>query len=214
MTSAAEVPTQSSEPQSARGRARLAKMLAAATELFLRDGYDQTSIDAILELSGGSKATLYAYFPTKEDLFRAVIDGVMVNNAYIELDPSRDIRAMLTEFAVSRLHVIFSPQHRAVLRLIIAERERFPDLASLYYERGPQRSHRVLVEYLAALKAKDLLAIDDPEEAAEFFVGMLLHRWYKELLLLRLPTPANGVLEQRAEHVVGRFLEAFHRRTH
>lgn len=214
MTSAAEVPTQSSEPQSARGRARLAKMLAAATELFLRDGYDQTSIDAILELSGGSKATLYAYFPTKEDLFRAVIDGVMVNNAYIELDPSRDIRAMLTEFAVSRLHVIFSPQHRAVLRLIIAERERFPDLASLYYERGPQRSHRLLVEYLAALKAKDLLAIDDPEEAAEFFVGMLLHRWYKELLLLRLPTPATGVLEQRAEHVVGRFLEAFHRRTH
>jgi AcrR family transcriptional regulator len=189
-------------------------MLAAATELFLRDGYDQTSIDAILELSGGSKATLYAYFPTKEDLFRAVIDGVMVNNAYIELDPSRDIRAMLTEFAVSRLHVIFSPQHRAVLRLIIAERERFPDLASLYYERGPQRSHGVLVEYLAALKAKDLLAIDDPDEAAEFFVGMLLHRWYKELLLLRLPTPANGVLEQRAEHVVGRFLEAFHRRTH
>jgi len=214
VTSAAEVPTQSSEPQSARGRARLAKMLAAATELFLRDGYDQTSIDAILELSGGSKATLYAYFPTKEDLFRAVIDGVMVNNAYIELDPSRDIRAMLTEFAVSRLHVIFSPQHRAVLRLIIAERERFPDLASLYYERGPQRSHRLLVEYLAALKAKDLLAIDDPEEAAEFFVGMLLHRWYKELLLLRLPTPATGVLEQRAEHVVGRFLEAFHRRTH
>jgi TetR/AcrR family transcriptional repressor of mexJK operon len=213
VTSVVEAP-QSTEPQSARGRARLARMLASATELFLRDGYDQTSIDAILELSGGSKATLYAYFPTKEDLFRAVIDGVMVNNAHPDLDVGRDPRAVLTEFAVGRLHVIFSAHHRAVLRLIIAERERFPDLASLYYERGPQRSHGLLVEYLAALKAKDVLAIDDADEAAEFFVGMLLHRWYKELLLLRMPTPSNDVLQQRAEHVVGRFLEAFHRRTH
>jgi TetR/AcrR family transcriptional regulator, mexJK operon transcriptional repressor len=213
VTSVVEVPL-SAEPQSARGRARLARMLAAATELFLRDGYDQTSIDAILELSGGSKATLYAYFPTKEDLFRAVIDGVMINNAHPDLDVDRDPGAVLTEFAVGRLHVIFSAHHRAVLRLIIAERERFPDLASLYYERGPQRSHGLLVEYLAALKAKDVLAIDDADEAAEFFVGMLLHRWYKELLLLRMPTPSNDVLQQRAEHVVGRFLEAFHRRTH
>ena len=51
MTSVVEAP-QSTEPQSARGRARLARMLASATELFLRDGYDQTSIDAILELLG------------------------------------------------------------------------------------------------------------------------------------------------------------------
>ena len=68
------------EPQSARGRARLQKILEAATELFLRVGYEQTSIDAILLQSGGSKSTLYAYFPTKEDLFRAVIDSVVDNS--------------------------------------------------------------------------------------------------------------------------------------
>ena len=63
-------------PQSSRGRERHARILCAATELFLRDGYAETSIDSILELSGGSKATLYSYFPTKDDLFRAVIDAV------------------------------------------------------------------------------------------------------------------------------------------
>jgi AcrR family transcriptional regulator len=205
---------QTTEPQSARGRARLARMLAAATELFLRDGYEQTSIDAILVQSGGSKATLYAYFPTKEDLFRAVIDGVLVNNAQPELDPARDVRAVLTTFAVDRLHVIFSARHRAVLRLIIAERERFPDLARLYYERGPQKSHKLLEVYLDTLKRNEVLDIDDADEAAEFFIGMLMHRWYKELLLLAAPTPSDAALEQRAEHVVGRFVEAFHRRTH
>jgi TetR/AcrR family transcriptional repressor of mexJK operon len=206
--------TNTVEPQSARGRARLARMLAAATELFLRDGYEQTSIDAILVRSGGSKATLYAYFPTKEDLFRAVIDGVVINNAQPKLDLARDKSAVLTEWAVDRLHVIFSPRHRAIMRLIIAERERFPDLAQLYYERGPQRSHAMLIDYLAALKRNESLDVDDPEEAAEFFVGMLIHKWYKELLFLAAPSPSDAALQQRAEHVVRRFLEAFHRKTH
>ncbi len=135
-------PQTTAEPQSARGRARLARMLAAATELFLRDGYEQTSIDAILVRSGGSKSTLYAYFPTKEDLFRAVIDGVAVNNAQPELDLTRDTRSLLTEFAVDRLHVDLLAAPSRDPRLIIAERERFPDLAQIYYERGPQRSQR------------------------------------------------------------------------
>ncbi|HEX5048936.1 MAG TPA: TetR/AcrR family transcriptional regulator [Gammaproteobacteria bacterium] len=214
MTDIVESQAQSTEPQSARGRARLQRMLAAAAELFLRDGYDKTSIDAILVLSGGSKATLYAYFPTKEDLFRAVLDSVMVNNGQPTLDIRRDVREMLTEFAVDRLHVIFSTHHRAVLRLIIAERERFPDLARLYHERGPQRSHKLLVEYLTALKNAELLDVDDPDEAAEFFTGMLVHKWYKELLMLGAPTPSNSDLQERAEHVARRFIEAFHRRTH
>lgn len=214
MTTIVSSTAQTFEPQSARGRARLARMIEAATELFLRDGYDQTSIDAILVRSGGSKATLYAYFPTKEDLFRAVIDGVVVNDGRPTLDTDRDPRAMLIEFAVDLLHVIFSPRHRAVLRLIIAERERFPDLAQLYYERGPQRGHEVLVEYLDALNRKASLDLDDAAEAGEFFVGMLLHRWYKELLLLGMPTPSEVALQQRAEHVVRRFLDAFHRRPH
>ena len=68
------------EPQSARGRARLNKILDAATDLFLKVGYEQTSIDAILLQSGGSKSTLYAYFPTKQDLFRSVIDNVVDNS--------------------------------------------------------------------------------------------------------------------------------------
>jgi AcrR family transcriptional regulator len=202
------------EPQSARGRARLARMLAAATELFLRDGYEQTSIDAILMQSGGSKATLYAYFPTKEELFRAVIDGVLVTTSHANLDITHDVRSVLTQFAIDRLHVIFSARHRAVLRLIIAERERFPDLARLYFERGPQRGHRLLLDYLQAVAQHGLLDVDDAEEAAEFFVGMLMHRWYKELLLLNAPTPTDEEIQKRSEHVVGRFLGAFHRRTH
>src|SRR5512134_4092878 len=89
------------EPQSARGRARLTKILEAATELFLKVGYEQASIDAILMQSGGSKSTLYAYFPTKEDLFRSVIDNVVDNSDVgAALDIGANARVVLTDFAV------------------------------------------------------------------------------------------------------------------
>jgi TetR/AcrR family transcriptional regulator, mexJK operon transcriptional repressor len=203
------------EPQSARGRARLTKILEAATELFLKVGYEQASIDAILVQSGGSKSTLYAYFPTKQDLFRSVIDNVVDNDDVgTALDTSVNARLVLAQFAVNRQRIVLSPRHRAVLGLVIAERERFPDLAAIYWERGPQKSQRLLATYLEALKHREILAIDDAEEAAEFFVGMLFQRWYKQLLYLNLPVPSEAALRARAERVVARFWGAYRRGPH
>jgi TetR/AcrR family transcriptional regulator, mexJK operon transcriptional repressor len=208
-------PVQIIEPQSARGKARLARMLEVAAELFLRDGYEQTSIDAILVRSGGSKATLYAYFPTKEDLFRAVIDSVVINDQRpADLDPAAEARVVLTEFAVARLHVMLSPQHRAILGLIIAERERFPDLARMYQNRGPQRSQALLVTYLEALRRNGQLELADVNEAAEFFIGMLKQRWNSQLLFVAAPAPSDTAIREHSERVVIRFLAAFGRHTH
>src|SRR5688572_1448639 len=200
------------EPQSARGRARLAKILDAAADLFLEVGYEQTSIDAILLRSGGSKSTLYAYFPTKQDLFRAVIDSVVANSEIgMALDISSNARVVLTEFAVSRQRVVMSPRHRAVLGLVIAERDRFPDLAEIYWDRGPQRSGRQLITYLEALRNREVLAIDNAEEAAEFFIGMLFQRWLKQFYYVSQPPPTEALLRARAERVVARFWAAYRR---
>jgi TetR/AcrR family transcriptional regulator, mexJK operon transcriptional repressor len=203
------------EPQSARGRARLAKILEAATELFLKVGYENASIDAILLQSGGSKSTLYAYFPTKQDLFRSVIDSVVDNGDLgVSLDVCANARFVLTEFAVARQRTVLSARHRAVLGLVIAERQRFPDLVQIYWERGPLRSSRHLTTYLEALKHREILAIDDAEEAAEFFIGMLFQRWYKQQLFASLPPPSDALLRDRAERVVARFWAAYRHRSH
>jgi AcrR family transcriptional regulator len=203
------------EPHSARGRARLAKILEAATDLFLKVGYEHASIDAILVKSGGSKSTLYAYFPTKQDLFRSVIDNDVDNNEVgAALDLSANARLVLTEFAVSRQRVVLSPRHRAVLGLVIGERERFPDLAAIYWERGPQKSQRLLATYLEALKHREIFAVDDAEEAAEFFVGMLFQRWHKQQLYVDMPVPSEAALRARAERVVARFWAAYRRGPH
>lgn len=197
------------QPRSPRGQKRRARILQAAAELFLDRGYGETAIDAIVERSGGSKATLYSYFPTKEDLFHAVVDDIVSNRQQPPNEVSGDLRAALIMLAVQRMKVVFSSQHRQLLRLIVAEHDRFPAIAAMYYEHGPKRSHDMLVGYMWQLKERGLLQIDSPEESAEFLIGMLVHQWYLVQLYLQAPPPSEQAMHERATHVVDRFLEAF-----
>lgn len=200
---------QATVPSSRRGQQRKASIVAAATSLFLEHGYSETSVNTIVARSGGSKATFYSYFPTKDVLLRAVVDGIVANREEPELQPSEDIRSALVTYCEHRLRIVFSRQHQALLGLIIAERARFPDIAEMYYKRGPKRSHDILVEYMQELKKRGRLDIESAEESAEFFIGMLLHQWYSRQLFLRSGAPTTKAMRERAGHVVGRFLEAF-----
>ena len=195
---------------SSRGQQRKAKILSAATRLFLSDGYGETSIDAIVERSGGSKATLYSYYPTKADLFRAVVDSIVTNHEGPELRSLDDVRDTLVTFAKHRLAIVFSSNHRALMRLIISERDRFPDIARMYYEQGPLHSHMVLRDYFEILIDRGLLDIRSADEACEFFRGMLMHQRYIEQLYLDASPLSSEEIGVKANHVVDRFLEAYH----
>ena len=199
-----------SVPASARGQQRKARILAAATKLFLKDGYGETSIDAIVAESGGSKATLYSFYPTKADLFRAVIDSIVVSAESAELKSFDNVRDTLVNFSEQRLRVVFSRKHRALMRLIIAERDRFPDIARMYYERGPLHGDTLLRDYFETLIEKGLIDIQSAVEASEFFRGMLMHQRYIDQLYLNAPVPSAEEVSVRARHVVDRFLEAYH----
>jgi hypothetical protein len=101
-----------------------------------------------------------------------------------------------------------------VLGLVIAERERFPDLAQIYWERGPHKSQRLLATYFEALKNREILPIDDAEEAAEFFIGMLFQHWHPSLFYVSMPAPSEALMRARAERAVARFWAAYRRGTH
>lgn len=201
--------SQRSQPASSRGQKRKARILSAATRLFLTVGYGDTSIDAIVERSGGSKATLYSYYPSKADLFRAVIDSIVTNHEGPVLQSVDNIRDTLLAFAEHRLRVVFGPDHSALMRLIISERDRFPDIARMYYEQGPLHSHRILREYFERLIDKGLIDIRSADEASEFFRGMLMHQRYIEQLYLDAGPLSAEEISVKARHVVDRFLDAY-----
>ncbi len=202
--------TGTSQRLSSRGEQRKAKILSAATKLFLSDGYGETSIDAIVEKSGGSKATLYSYYPTKADLFRAVVDSIVTTQEGPELRSLDNVRDTLVTFAEHRLAIVLSRNHRALMRLIISERDRFPDIARMYYEQGPLHSHMVLRDYFEVLIERGLLDIRSADEACEFFRGMLMHQRYIEQLYLDASPLSAEEIGVKARHVVDRFLEAYH----
>jgi AcrR family transcriptional regulator len=202
--------TKTRQKISSRGQQRKAKILSAATKLFLSDGYGDTSIDAIVDKSGGSKATLYSYYPTKADLFRAVVDSIVTTQEGPELRSLDDIRDTLVTFAEHRLGIVFSSKHRALMRLIISERDRFPDIARMYYEQGPLHSHNMLRDYFEIVIEKGLLDIRSADEACEFFRGMLMHQRYIEQLYLGASPLSPEEVSVKARHVVDRFLEAYH----
>ncbi len=160
-------------------------IMAAATALFLRDGYRSTSMDQVAADAAVSKQTVYKQFADKEQLFRAIVLGVTASSAAIiadltavlrrgEVTSRAELRAVLTEFARRQIDGGLQPHVLALRRLVIAEAERFPDLARTYFEQAPARAIEVIADALATYTDRGLLVADDPGLAAAHFAYLAL----------------------------------------
>src|SRR6478609_9106609 len=115
----------------ARKEERRLAILEVAKRSFLDNGYSATSMSAISAELGGSKGTLWSYFPSKEELFAAVLDHATV--AYRQqlssvLQPSANLHAALTAFCRSFIAKITMADGIRLHRLIAAEAGRFPEV--------------------------------------------------------------------------------------
>ncbi len=114
-------------------------ILAVATDLFLRQGYGATSIEAIAERARISKRTFYHRFPDKSALFGAVVHRIIEGlrpPPDIPLFAGETIDAVLRRLARLMLHAALTPAALALNRLIVAEAQRFPDLAAALDHEG------------------------------------------------------------------------------
>jgi TetR/AcrR family transcriptional regulator, mexJK operon transcriptional repressor len=179
---ASAAPRATGTGRSARKRQAI---MAAATALFLRDGYRNTSMDQVAADAAVSKQTVYKQFADKEQLFRDIVLGVTGNSAAIiaELTAAlggtavtspAELRAVLTDLARRYLDGVLQPHVLALRRLIIAEAERFPDLARSYFEQAPARAIEVVADALRGYAARGLLTAGDPGLAAAHFAYLTL----------------------------------------
>lgn len=196
-------------PQSSRGRRRTERILEAAKELFLELGYHATSIDMIVQRSGGSKGTLYSYFPSKEDLFRAVVRSIVSKGPEPRLDPDKDITRTLMRFAEYRMKIVSSEENLGLVRLVLAEQKRFPDIAAMYWEEGPQRRQDALCDYFEALAERGVLDIEDPRIGADRFVALLVQPWYMRQLYMPWTGPSARARSRHAKATIEAFLQLY-----
>lgn len=142
-------------------------LMHAALDAFMTRGFEGASLEAIAREAKIGKITIYRQFGTKEALFREVIVFARqslrehVRTSITDAPPEQVLRGVIARLVA----VVGQPDFVAVLRLIISEALRFPDIASdalknSDFALGP------LVDYLARLQAEGVIVIDDPHVAA------------------------------------------------
>jgi len=151
-------------------------ILDAAIAVFQEVGYERASMAQISARVGGSKATLYSYFPSKEDLFaEAMIAAVEEQGeALLDLlDPDDpDVAKVLTRFGAAFLAFTTGTQDLCITRTAIAEGGKSALGAKLYHL-GPKRGWTAISDYFATIMAKGILPGGDPHMAAVHLNGML-----------------------------------------
>jgi TetR/AcrR family transcriptional repressor of mexJK operon len=169
-------PPQPSEPTAWRDRrspAKHAAILSAATEVFLREGYTRTSVDAIAEAAGVGKQTVYGHFGDKQRLFLAVVEHAHAASPLDRADlitDTGDPEADLTNAARWLIRGVTAPEIAALHRLTIAELTHHPELQRSWRddERG-QSLIGAIAAYLTACDRRGSLIVPDPATAARQF---------------------------------------------
>lgn len=132
-----------------RTEARREAIIDAAASVFLEMGYERASMNEVTKRMGGSKATIYSYFPSKEELFIAVVNRVATAHlaeAVSELaisvdkdtDAELDLRTLFTRFGERMLMVLINDESAlAVYRMVVAE-SGHSDIGTMFYDSGPR----------------------------------------------------------------------------
>ena len=198
-------------PTMADAQRRQAYLIEIAGAMFMKLGFDGTSIDAVAEAASMSKRTVYARYKDKGELFSAVLRDLIerwlvpitrFQSVDAELEP------MLLEIARHLLTSALAPQAVSLHRIIIGEAERRPEFGRLAHSEGRQAGIRAIAAALRRHRAE--LRRDDLEQAAEQFMSLVIDSSLR-LAVLGI-RPGDRAIEDRIRTAVDLFLNGARRR--
>jgi len=184
------------------------QVLNGAASVFARDGYEGASMSRIAAEAGVSKGTLYNYFTCKAELFSAYVHrdcSRWIALVFDELDYAAPPEEMLPQIGRRIFAMLLSDRALVMYRMVVAEAEKFPELAQTFYAAGPARAVAHVAAYISRAAEDGRLCVDDPEFAAEQFLALMqTHLSMKRRLrLIGMPSQAE------IEHVVGKAVQMF-----
>jgi TetR/AcrR family transcriptional repressor of mexJK operon len=203
-------------PTSGPGRpkdpAKRKAILEAAKNLFLSNGYDGSSMDAIAAEAGVSKLTVYSHFTDKETLFSAAVKAKceeQLPELLFELPTDASIESVLLNIGRSFHQLINSRESVELHRVMVAMANQDPKLARMFYEAGPLQVLREMTGLLAQANQAGKLRIEQPLNAAEHFF-CLIKGGHNFRLLIGCSAPLEGKeAEQHVQEVVELFIRAY-----
>jgi AcrR family transcriptional regulator len=167
------------EPKwSRRKQARPSEIIGAALAVFVEKGFADAKLDDIAHRAGISKGTLYLYFETKEELFRAVARSAVASHLEAIENTAEAFNGPFAELApmlLSRAAVMMSgAQLPAMARMVIGESRRFPDLARVWHNDVVAHVIRMVSGIVARGQARGEVMPGDPRLHAFSLVGPLV----------------------------------------
>ena len=186
-------------------------MLEAAGRLFSERGYHGTSVNELIGLCGGSKATLVRQFGSKAGLFGAVISTYAEHIAH-ELAAAgalADVRAGLEAAGETLLEFYLSRGALQTYRGVVASGPGEAEVARRFYENGHLRIVRAIAGLLKTWRDAALLECPSPERAADCFTHMLRCGIHEQALIGMQPRAGRAALRRHVRAVVAVFLHGY-----
>lgn len=184
----------------------------AAQVLFLNNGYEGSSMDAIAAEAGVSKLTLYSHFKDKEALFGEAVKTTCetrLPRKLFVLEDGCSISEVLLGIGHAFQALVNSPESIGLHRVMVAMATQNPALSRMFFDAGPQRLLLDLEQLIVQANQHGMLSADEPMRAAEHFCSLIKGAAHFRLLIgyAELPDP-----EESARHVqdcIALFMRAY-----
>jgi AcrR family transcriptional regulator len=191
--------------------AKRRQIMEGARRLFLAQGFDAASMNAIAHEAGVSKGTLYVYFASKEELFEAIVEEQIAEQAkqIFAFDDNGDVEVVLTRLGGELVRFLCRPDGVASLRTVIAIADRMPELGAKFYLAGPARGIASLRNYLEDRVAAGVLIAHDCEIAAAQFIESCLSLTFRPMLFNFAGPPGDEQINRVVQIAVHTFMAAY-----
>jgi AcrR family transcriptional regulator len=190
--------------------ARRRAFLEAANAAFMDKGYANTTLDDIIARSGGSRQTLYALFGGKQGLFEALVAerahqiyAPFCDQAFLDRSPDQ----VLVDLGIRYLEIVTTPDALGMYRLVLAEGVFMKELAERFWDLGPERARALLAGYFETQIRLGTLHMQNPEQAAQQFWGILMGHFHLKCLLGLREPPGPDEIAAFVRTAVGWFLD-------
>lgn len=185
------------------------RLLDTAFTLFLENGYGNLSLETIAKDARVSMRTIYSQFGGKAGLFGAVIRRCsdqfvtgLSEEHVLESSPEETLAAFAKQFLLG----ITKPDAVRIRAILIGESLRFPDLATQFYEQGPQRTLDHLAQFFARQQQTGYFSAMDPHFLADQFLSALRSERFQKLQLGLESAPDEAEIDVWVRQAVDLFL--------
>jgi AcrR family transcriptional regulator len=204
----ADAPRSVAEPEG-RAELRRAAFLKAARDVFLEFGYEQANMAEIVRRAGGSLSTLYAQFGGKKGLFEAMIDSrvsELTEQMHVELATHAPLREGLRRIGEAFLTKQTQEESLDVMRLMVAQAKKFPEIAETWSKRAPEAVRKVLADYLEDRAKAGEIQIENFDLAAQVYFDLVRSRMQFRSLLLPNYRPTDAEIRETVDRAVKVFI--------